>query len=121
MECKGGSRVKIIDQDKVDRLATEIGQENMPTLLGIFLNELQTYQNQLAVLEGIDQEQYLQEISHALKSSAASFGAEALCAYSTELDARVKAGTSIHNPNNKQQMITLLTDTQHSYQQLLSE
>ena len=112
--------MNIINQTKIDQLATEIGQENMPTLLGIFLDELQTYQDKLASLEGAGQAQYLQEISHALKSSAASFGAEALCAYSTELDASAKSGASAHGADNKQQMLSLLSDTQQQYQQLLS-
>ncbi|AIW14704.1 Hpt domain-containing protein [Vibrio europaeus] len=111
----------ILDQSKIDRLASEIGAENVPVLLEIFLNELQMYIDKLSQIEGQEQEQYLKEISHALKSSAASFGAEALRAYSAEVDSSAKSGTSLESESNKQQMLSLLSETQQRYQQLFNQ
>ena len=69
--------MEIINQKQVDRLAAEIGKENVPVLLEIFLNEIAGYESTLLSLEGQEQHAYLTEVSHALKSSAASFGADA--------------------------------------------
>ncbi|MEF1291925.1 Hpt domain-containing protein, partial [Vibrio sp. M260118] len=48
----------ILDQSKIDRLASEIGEENVPVLLEIFLGELKMYIDQLSQLEGSEQEDY---------------------------------------------------------------
>lgn len=111
----------ILDQSKIDRLASEIGEENVPVLLEIFLGELQMYIDKLSQLEGPEQEQYLKEISHALKSSAASFGAEALRAYSVEVDASAKSGSSLGLDSVKQEMLSKLVVTQERYQQLFNQ
>ncbi|MEZ8102256.1 quorum-sensing phosphorelay protein LuxU [Vibrio bivalvicida] len=111
----------ILDQSKIDRLANEIGEENVPVLLEIFLGELQMYINKLSQIDGAEQEQYLKEISHALKSSAASFGAEALRAYSVEVDSCAKLGVALDSESNKQQMLSLLGETQQRYQQLFDQ
>lgn len=69
----------ILNQQKIDELSMEIGSDNVPVLLDIFLGEMDTYIDNLSQLEGSEQLVYLKEISHALKSSAASFGADSLC------------------------------------------
>lgn len=109
----------LLDQAKIDRLANEIGEENVPVLLEIFLGELSNYIATLSQLVTQKQDSYLQEISHALKSSAASFGAEALRTFSVELDARAKAGEPLSSEDDKQQMLSLLKQTEQRYKQLL--
>lgn len=109
----------LLQQAKLDRLANEIGQENVPVLLDIFLGELSHYIATLSQLDSQQQDSYLQEISHALKSSAASFGAEALRTFSVELDARAKAGDALASEDDKQQMLSLLKQTEQRYKQLL--
>ncbi|NVD07152.1 Hpt domain-containing protein [Vibrio sp. JPW-9-11-11] len=111
----------ILEQAKIDRLANEIGQENVPVLLEIFLGELRNYISTLSSQGSQDQDAYLQEISHALKSSAASFGAEALRHYSVELDSRAKAGEALDSEQDKQQMLSLLQQTEQRYQQLVGK
>ena len=70
--------MKVLNQQKVDELAGEIGQENVPVLLEIFLGELKGYYEHLEINKASDTSKYLADISHALKSSAASFGADSL-------------------------------------------
>lgn len=113
--------MEILDQSKIDRLASEIGEENVPILLDIFLGELNMYIDKLSQLEGSEQDLYLKEISHALKSSAASFGAEALRAYSVEVDSVAKSGVELNSAEHKQNMLSLLSQTQQRYQTLFSK
>tara|TARA_B100001057_G_C22750070_1_gene911401 strand:- start:361 stop:702 length:342 start_codon:yes stop_codon:yes gene_type:complete len=113
--------VEIINQKQVDRLAAEIGKENVPVLLEIFLNELAGYESTLLSLEGQEQHAYLTEVSHALKSSAASFGADALCNYSILLDKNAKLGEQLSSPSCKKEMLDLLKKTYSIYQNLFSQ
>jgi len=113
--------VDILEQEKINRLANEIGQENVPVLLEIFLGELRNYIANLSTKESQSQDVYLQEISHALKSSAASFGAEALRRFSVELDSRAKTGDPLSSEQDKQQMLSLLQQTEQRYQQLVDK
>lgn len=82
--------MKVLNQQKVDELAGEIGQENVPVLLEIFLGELKGYYEHLDLNKDTDTSKYLADISHALKSSAASFGADSLCSFAISVDAKVK-------------------------------
>lgn len=113
--------MELLNQNKVDSLGAEIGAENVPILLEIFLGELNQYISNLSEPSSLDVEGYLTEISHALKSSAASFGAEALCAYSIEVDAKAKSGAKLDLDDVSLQMVSLLTDTKQRYQQLMDE
>lgn len=109
----------ILNQNKIDRLSQEIGAENVPVLLGIFLGELDTYIGQLNHLQGDELDSYLREICHALKSSAASFGAEALCAHSIDVDSMAKLGTQFVVSEEVAKMVSLLEETQQRYQALV--
>tara|TARA_Y100001956_G_scaffold68662_1_gene71379 strand:+ start:798 stop:1139 length:342 start_codon:yes stop_codon:yes gene_type:complete len=111
----------VLNQDKIDQLASEIGADNVPILLDIFLGELAQYQDKLINDGSLDVSTYLKEISHALKSSAASFGAEVLCAYAIELDSMAKAGQVFEPTESKDKMISLLRETEQRYQQLVSQ
>lgn len=110
----------ILNQNKIDRLASEIGQDNVPVLLDIFLGELAMYIDNLAQREATEHDAYMKEICHALKSSAASFGAEALCAYAIEVDAIAKSGAPLDIDQEVVKMISLLKQTQQRYQALVS-
>ena len=61
--------MKVLNQQKVDELAGEIGQENVPVLLEIFLGELKGYYEHLDLNKDTDTSKYLADISHALKLS----------------------------------------------------
>ncbi|KOO08640.1 quorum-sensing phosphorelay protein LuxU [Vibrio hepatarius] len=110
--------MEVLNQSKIDRLANEIGQENVPVLLEIFLGELAQYIETLSQEESFDVARYLKEISHALKSSAASFGAESLCAYAIEIDAAAKSGGEFDTDSIRSKMLTLLGETKQRYQQI---
>lgn len=109
----------ILNQNKIDQLSEEIGAENVPVLLEIFIGELNTYIRELSDSSVTDVDGYLKEISHALKSSAASFGAEALCAYAIEIDARAKLEQSLDLNQVQPKMVSLLEETQQRYRALL--
>lgn len=111
--------MEVLNQQKIERLSGEIGQENVPVLLDIFLGELNTYLESLNSSQTLDKGQYLKEISHALKSSAASFGADKLCAYAAEVDAAAKAGQSQIEATYAASMVELLETTKMRYQQLI--
>ncbi|XAW90185.1 quorum-sensing phosphorelay protein LuxU [Vibrio sp. CDRSL-10 TSBA] len=110
--------MEVLNQTKVDSLAREIGEENVPVLVEIFLGELDMYQQNLSSDQLDDKVQYLKEISHALKSSAASFGAELLCAKAVEIDSRAKSGEGIDEAHDTASMIELLERTHQRYSQL---
>ena len=110
----------VLNQAKIDRLGNEIGHENVPVLLGIFLGEIAEYIEELTNEQG-NKGTYLKEISHALKSSAASFGAEAVCALAIEFNAAGKAGESLDSVFYQQQMLALLSETQQRYKSLLGK
>ncbi|PAR56586.1 phosphorelay protein [Vibrio metoecus] len=109
-----------INQSKIDLLAKEIGEENVPILVDIFLGELGDYQSKLVSEQVVDKLGYLKEISHALKSSAASFGADRLCAKAIELDSRAKSGEMLDISLEVTQMLDLLKQTHQCYSNLVA-
>jgi|CEGD01.1.fsa_nt_gi two-component system phosphorelay protein LuxU len=109
----------VLNQSKIEKLAREIGEENVPMLLEIFLGELVAYQQSLTGDEVTDKTQYLKDISHALKSSAASFGADRLCAKAVNLDAKAKLGEKFDEAVETANMIDILNQTHGYYQQLI--
>ncbi|ERM60333.1 MULTISPECIES: quorum-sensing phosphorelay protein LuxU [Vibrio] len=111
---------KVLNQQKVDELASEIGPENVPVLLDIFLGELKGYYEHLELNKDNDTSKYLADISHALKSSAASFGADSLCSFAISLDAKVKQALPVTEVDF-QNMQELLLTTYQEYQQLMTD
>ena len=112
--------MKVLNQQKVDELAGEIGQENVPVLLEIFLGELKGYYEHLEINKESDTSKYLADISHALKSSAASFGADSLCCFAISLDTKVKQALPVTEVDF-QDMQKLLLSTYQEYQQLMAD
>ncbi len=111
---------KVLNQQKVDELAGEIGQENVPVLLEIFLGELKGYYEHLEINKESDTSKYLADISHALKSSAASFGADSLCSFAIGLDSKVKQSLPTTD-GDFEDMQSLLLSTYTEYQQLMTD
>ncbi|WP_074374478.1 quorum-sensing phosphorelay protein LuxU [Vibrio spartinae] len=110
---------EIMNQETISSLSREIGEENIPVLLDIFLGELENYQATLSESEGPEQLELLKEISHALKSSAASFGADRLCAMAIDIDTRGKQGLLLNTKQEKQNLIKQLRETYTSYMSLV--
>ncbi|MGF1755105.1 Hpt domain-containing protein [Vibrio makurazakiensis] len=111
--------MKILNQQKIDELAGEIGQENVPVLLNIFLGELNSYVDALTSGTLVDIPKYLAETSHALKSSAASFGADRLCGFAIDIDARAKDSGLVNVAEDLETILGLLRETETEYQSLL--
>ena len=107
-----------MNTEKIDALAKEIGKENIPILMDIFLGELHLYHQQLT--QGVDggNMTYLIEISHALKSSAASFGADKLCAFARQVDSNAKQGIAMNEETETAKMLEILSETAECYAQL---
>lgn len=114
---KGEQVACYLNINKVDDLCNEIGRENLPVLIEIFLSELDGYNTVLSG-ELTELQSPLSEISHALKSSAASFGADNLCEIAKSLDARVKAGERINTPEYRETMVSSIQQTIREYQSL---
>jgi len=111
--------MELLNKEMIQRLANDIGQENVPMLLEIFLGELTDYISMLSKDDPEFVSHQLEEISHALKSSAASFGADKLCALAHEVDKQAKLGESIYE--YRLAFIELLQQTQQNYLQWLEK
>ncbi|MBT0075985.1 Hpt domain-containing protein [Vibrio alginolyticus] len=107
--------VNVLNQQKIDELSMEIGSDNVPVLFDIFLGEMDTYIENLSQLQGAERLAYSKEISHALKSSAASFGADRLCELAMSIDKKAKAGELTAESEELKVMFDLLHETRDAY------
>lgn len=107
--------MSVLNRKKIEELSMEIGSDNVPVLLDIFLGEIDTYIENLQKYEGEERLTYLRDISHALKSSAASFGADRLCELAISIDKKAKANELSEDGTEATGMIGLLRDTQDVY------
>jgi HPt (histidine-containing phosphotransfer) domain-containing protein len=107
--------VNVLNQQKIDELSMEIGSDNVPVLFDIFLGEMDTYIENLSQLQGAERLAYSKEISHALKSSAASFGADRLCELAMSIDKKAKAGELTAESEELEVMFDLLHETRDAY------
>lgn len=105
----------VLNQKKIEGLSAEIGSENIPILLDIFIGEMGIYIDNLINIQGVEQQVYLKEISHALKSSAASFGAERLCELAISIDKKAKLNQCQDLENEVSAMLALLQITREVY------
>lgn len=110
--------MQLLNEEKIQRLASEIGQENVPMLLSIFLGELKEYITILSSIDPPSVEPQLGAISHALKSSAASFGADRLCSFAIEIDKMAKLGQTLEAKTPA--FIEILQLTHNRYSTLVS-
>ncbi len=78
-----------INTDTLKRLASEVGEDTVGILLTVFSDELAQYHATLSNAPTLSQ---IREISHSLKSSASSFGADELADMAQECESRVKQG-----------------------------
>ncbi len=106
-----------LNSAKLDELCAEIGRENLPMLLDIFLGELKRYH---IVLSGDVKQLHspLKEICHMLKSNAASFGADHLCELANKLDAKARAGEPINTLEYRDLILFSIDQTTRQYQSL---
>ncbi|WP_087016145.1 Hpt domain-containing protein [Thaumasiovibrio subtropicus] len=78
-----------INAETIKRLASEVGEDTVGVLLTVFSDELEQYHATLSNTPTLSQ---IREISHSLKSSASSFGADELADMAQECESRVKQG-----------------------------
>ncbi|PSW21077.1 Hpt domain-containing protein [Photobacterium sanctipauli] len=78
-----------INVETIKRMADEVGHDTLTLLLTVFSDELEQYFRQLSDQPTAGQ---VREISHAIKSSAASFGADELALMAQECESRVRQG-----------------------------
>ncbi|WP_297482349.1 Hpt domain-containing protein [uncultured Photobacterium sp.] len=78
-----------INLETLKKLADEVGADTVVILLNVFSNELEQYCQKLSSQPSINQ---IGDISHAIKSSAASFGADDLALMAQECEYRVRQG-----------------------------
>ncbi|MDC0612539.1 Hpt domain-containing protein [Vibrio sp.] len=108
------------NQQTIDELANEIGAENIPMLLAIFLNELSEYLDIFNHCEDSQKVTHLTDISHALKSSAASFGADALCQLAISIDSKAKQDTLSDINSEVKALTQLIEETRSTYERSVS-
>lgn len=78
-----------VNNETIQRLTLEVGEDTVLMLFDVFSCELKDYYKQLSESPSISQ---VREISHAIKSSAASFGADELAEFARECEYRIKLG-----------------------------
>ncbi|WP_394239999.1 Hpt domain-containing protein [Vibrio astriarenae] len=109
--------MQIMNRVKIDELGAQIGTGNLVPLFEIFTGELAQYQELLKNCDSGMVSKELGEICHALKSSAASFGADALCEHAIQVDGEFKAGNDLSKGEWVADTLELLVQTHEAYTQ----
>lgn len=97
------------------RLAGEVGHENVADLLVVFSEELVQYRHQLRETASMNE---VQEISHAIKSTAESFGADELAEMAQEYEVRSQLGQDSWLKEHLPQLAKMLEDMSDEYKEL---
>ncbi|WP_150138038.1 Hpt domain-containing protein [Candidatus Enterovibrio escicola] len=108
----------IVNHETIRRLAVEVGEETVASLLVVFSDEISRYYEQLSEAPSTSQ---IREISHAIKSSAASFGADELAALARECESRVKLGQESWVHDQLPRLISMLRGTVSEYKALANQ
>ncbi|MCG7585981.1 Hpt domain-containing protein [Photobacterium sp. OFAV2-7] len=106
-----------INASTIKRLSEEVGQDTVTLLLNVFSDELEQYLRQLSDQPTISQ---VREISHAIKSSAASFGADELAEMAQECESRVKQGQEQWMNDHLSEFTQMVKGMAVEYKQLAS-
>lgn len=106
-----------INQVTVNQLIQEVGDENVPFLLGIFCDELVDFISTLTAHPDIDK---VREISHGLKSSAGSFGAEKLASMAIHIEEKAKHEQKDWVERNISEFVNIARGTELAYRQLIN-
>lgn len=107
-----------VNTERLRRLALEVGEDTVTVLLTVFSDELSQYHSQLAGSPSIEQ---IREISHAIKSSAASFGADDLAEMARECESRVKQGQREWMSHHLDELTEMLQGTASTYREMAVE
>ncbi|MFD2177323.1 Hpt domain-containing protein [Veronia pacifica] len=104
-----------INRETLRRLAAEVGEETVTVLLNVFSDELNRYQSQLSHEPSVSD---VRDISHAIKSSAASFGADDLAEFAQECESRVKLGQDVWVRDHLPELTSMLKGAATEYRAL---
>ncbi|WP_028022805.1 Hpt domain-containing protein [Enterovibrio calviensis] len=107
----------IVNHETLRRLAVEVGEETVSSLLVVFSDELSRYSDELSETPSVMQ---VREISHAIKSSAASFGADELAELARECESRVKLGQESWVHEQLPRLTSMIEGTASQYKALAS-
>ncbi|SIN77976.1 Hpt domain-containing protein [Salinivibrio sp. ES.052] len=107
-----------VNTETLRRLTLEVGEDTVTVLLTVFSDELSQYHSQLSGSPSIEQ---VGEISHAIKSSAASFGADDLAEMARECESRVKQGQQEWMTHHLNELTDLLQGTASTYRDMAVE
>ncbi len=103
------------NHETLRRLAVEVGEDMIASLLVVFSDELNRYIDELSKTPSIT---LIRNISHSVKSSAASFGADELAEFARECESRVKLGQENWVASELPRFLTLLKATANEYKDL---
>lgn len=103
------------NHETLRRLTVEVGEETLFSLLVVFSDELDRYVDELSNAPSVIQ---IRDISHSIKSSAASFGADQLAELARECESRVKLGQESWVTDELPHLINLLIATVSEYRLL---
>ncbi len=104
-----------INQETVNQLIQEVGGENASFLFGIFCDELLEFTSSFSIESEVAR---IKEISHCLKSSAGSFGADKLAMFAVEIEEKAKAEQLDWVKRNITEFINIARKTEVIYRQL---
>ena len=105
-----------INQIALNQLVQEVGGENVPFLFGIFCDELDELIDTLIAQPEIEK---IREISHCLKSSAGSFGADKLAMMAIHIEEKAKAEQKEWVERNISEFVNIARGTELAYRELL--
>lgn len=95
----------------------EVGDENVPFLFGIFCDELDDFISTLTTHPEIEK---VREISHCLKSSAGSFGAEKLANMAIHIEEKAKDKQKDWVERNISEFVNIARGTELAYRQMIN-
>mgnify|MGYP000070723134 CR=1 FL=1 len=106
-----------INQIAVNQLMQEVGDENVPFLFGIFCDELDDFISTLTTHPEIEK---VREISHCLKSSAGSFGADKLASMAINIEEKAKNKQKDWVERNISEFVNIARGTELAYRQMIN-
>lgn len=107
-----------VNNETLRRLVVEVGEETLLILLAVFVDELQNYLDQLVDAPTIGQ---IREISHSIKTSAASFGADELAEFACECESRIKLAQDTWIREQQLHFVKMLQVTVFEYKNLMKQ
>ncbi|WP_084631082.1 Hpt domain-containing protein [Ferrimonas senticii] len=107
----------LMDQHKLQQMAEDAGEEMLPMLVAIFVEELAQSESELRQCH----DGQVAAIAHKVKGSASTFGAESLRLVCKELEYVAKGDLSGDVSQLKSRCLTTMAATLAEYQQFTAE